>query len=38
MNGLKDMSHTVKGAASQIRKQLKLVQTEVVHQLRSSIA
>ncbi|MBC7907841.1 MAG: hypothetical protein H7Y60_14010 [Rhodospirillaceae bacterium] len=38
VHGLNDLSHTVKEAASQVRTQVELVQTEVVRQLRSSVA
>ncbi|MBI5163796.1 MAG: HAMP domain-containing protein [Magnetospirillum sp.] len=38
VSGLKDLSHTVGAAASQVRDQVELVQTEVVRQLRSSVS
>lgn len=38
VHGLADLSHTVKDAAAQVHKQVELVQTEVVRQLRSSVS
>ncbi len=38
VHALKDLSHTVKSAASQVADQVELVQTEVVRQLKSSVS